>query len=134
MSRVTRDYKEAINAGTKDHMETKTSHPIVKNSKTIIIILIVLYVLFAFGLVVTYMKTRCPYTTLTACQVAMRDKCGEDRIGTVDACANFVQNVEPCYCKECVLCLNAEQRAHCNASQEDRMRLCEKQMQAANAT
>lgn len=129
MSKIKQDYNQTLRESVADHRK----HPIVKNYKFIVTVLIILYVVFGFGLFMTYMKTRCPYSTLSACQVAMKEKCGTDAIGTVDACANFVQNIEPCFCKECKLCLNEEQRAHCNASVEDRLLLCEKQMRAVNS-
>lgn len=102
--------------------------PVVPHYKLIVGILLGMYAIYAFAMMLLYTKTRCPYSTLTACQAAMRGKCGSDQINNSAGCSSFVGNSEPCYCHECRFCLNEQQRDHCNKSQEERMKMCVDQM------
>lgn len=86
--------------------------------------LILLYLLAAVGAGAYYMKTRCPYASLSACQAAIKDKCGSDILSSPEDCKRFTYEAEPCFCSECRFCLGPEQAAHCAKSNEERLKMC----------
>lgn len=99
-----------------------------KHFGLVVSLLILVYVAFGIAAIFYYMKTRCPYSTLTACQAASVDKCGSDTVNGSGDCDRFVLDAEPCFCHECRFCLNANQRAHCSKPAGERRSTCTSQL------
>ncbi len=105
--------------------------PLVKHAGLLVAILMVAYVLTGIGAILYYMQTRCPYSSLTACEASNESSCGSPTVSSSDDCARFVNMTEPCYCKACKYCLTKEQTKHCETAAEERLELCRKNMQYA---
>lgn len=101
---------------------------IVKHYHVVLFVLLLIYVGTAVSMGVFYMGTRCPYSSLTACQTANVNLCGQETIGDVSECEKFVSDIEPCYCNTCRFCLTPGQQQHCKLSKENRLRMCETQL------
>lgn len=86
------------------------------------------YLIAAIGIGVYYTSTRCPYSSLVACQTAAKEKCGSLTLGGTSDCEKFVSEIEPCYCHECRFCLGPKERAHCQRTNEDRLSMCATQL------
>lgn len=87
-----------------------------------------LYFVCGTFMITYYMKTRCPYSSLAACQEMHKGVCGKDDIENSDECDRFVSIAEPCYCDKCKFCLSPDQRDHCGKSDDDRLQICRTSM------
>lgn len=88
-----------------------------------------IYIIIGVAMLAYYMETRCPYSSLVACQEANKGICGDDIVHGLDDCERFTKITEPCYCDKCRFCLSADQNAHCNVSVDNRLKICKTRME-----
>ena len=107
------------------------SKSILPHFHLILAIIFCCYVIVGLGLGYFYMETRCPYSSLTACQTAYEKECGSTSIDGADDCIRFSEITEPCYCSNCRFCLSSNQHKHCQLSVEQRKAMCTTQQNPA---
>lgn len=95
----------------------------------LIIVLVMMYVVVGLGLVFLNSTIKCMGGNALACKFEnmgdpSQGKCGR---GILTNCESFVLE-EECFCSRCGVCLDAEQRQHCEKSREERTRLCQLQL------
>lgn len=107
---------------------TKVVHGQWHHLYLIIGLLVFLYLIAAIGVGVYYTSTRCPYSSLVACQSAVAEKCGSLTLDSAEGCSEFVNESEPCFCHECRFCLGPQERNHCARSADERLGMCVDQL------